>query len=363
MKVIIAGGGTGGHLFPAIAVGEELARQRPSTEVLFVGSSAGFEARWLPRSGLRYRLFQMRGLRGHGFLDRARGLAEFFSALAQSMALLSELTPELVVSAGGYASAPVAVASILRRVPLILMEQNTRPGLANRLLWRFARRICLGFEEAAAHFSPTKVEVTGNPIRFAPGGGRPPQPVDSRLQILVLGGSSGAHRLNIGILEAFKGIEKTVIKLAVVHQTGDADEGLVRETYRKIGLDAQVVPFIDDMASALERASLVVARAGAMTVSEIAAAARPALFVPYPFHRDRQQELNARVLERLGGAVVVRDDDHLAENLKVALAKLTGDPARLDAMGRRAHGAAKPDAAARVARLCFEVAGTGRLAA
>ena len=362
MKVIIAGGGTGGHLFPAIALGEELARQRPATEILFVGSSAGFEAQWLPASGYQYRLFPMRGLRGHGLGDRLKACVEFVRALSQSITLVSRDRPELVVSAGGYASAPVAVAAILGRVPLVLMEQNTLPGLANRMLWRFARKICVGFDETAGYFTPAKVEVTGNPLRFVPNPSYQ-QPVDNLLQVLILGGSSGAHRLNIGILEAFKRMQKTVINLTIVHQTGDADVGLVKEGYEKLGLDAQVAPFIGDMATALGRANLIIARGGAMTVSEIAAAARPAIFVPYPFHRDHQQELNARVVEKLGGAVIVRDDSQLADNLKIAIEKLIADPAGLAAMGRRAHGAVKPDGAARIARLCFEIADGRRLAA
>jgi UDP-N-acetylglucosamine--N-acetylmuramyl-(pentapeptide) pyrophosphoryl-undecaprenol N-acetylglucosamine transferase len=332
-------------------------RQRPATDVLFVGSSAGFEARWFPRSGFRYKLFEMHGLRGHRFVDRLKALAEFARALGQSMSLLSEFGPALVVSAGGYASAPVAVAAIVRRVPLVLLEQNTRPGLANRILWRFARKICVGFDETASFFN-AKAEVTGNPLRVTH---KPvhPQPVDNSLQILVLGGSTGAHRLNIGILDAFKKIDKTVIKLAVVHQTGDADEGLVRDTYRQIGLEAQVTAFIDDVGAALDRANLVVARAGAMTVTDIVNAARPAIFVPYPFHRDQQQVHNAEVVERLGGAIVVRDDQDLGRNLQLTLEKLIRDRGRLEEMGQRAYRAAKPDASARIARLCFEIAESG----
>ncbi len=360
--MIIAGGGTGGHLFPAIAVGEELRRQRPATDILFVGSSAGFEAQWLPRSGNQYRLFTMHGLRGHGLGGRLKACAEFLRALSQSIGMLSRYRPELVVSAGGYASAPVAVAAIMGRVPLVLLEQNTVPGLANRMLWRFARKICVGFDDTAAWFTPAKVEVTGNPLRFVPNPSYQ-QPVDNFLSILVLGGSSGAHRLNVGILEAFQRLQKTVIKLTIVHQTGDVDEGLVREGYQKLGLEAQVAPFIDDMATALGRANLIIARSGAMTVSEIAAAGRPAIFVPYPFHRDHQQELNARVVEKLGGAVIVRDDAQLGDNLKTAIEKLLADPSRLAEMGRRAYGAMKPDGSARIARLCFEIADGRRLAA
>ncbi|MFZ0890327.1 MAG: undecaprenyldiphospho-muramoylpentapeptide beta-N-acetylglucosaminyltransferase [Candidatus Binataceae bacterium] len=355
MKVIIAGGGTGGHLFPAVALGEELRRQRPGTEVLFVGTSAGLEARWLPMREYKYELFEVHGLRGHGFVERIRGLAEFFSAVAQSLGLLRSFGADLVVSAGGYASAPMGVAAILRRVPLVLMEQNATAGLTNRMLWRFADKICVAFEAAASSFSPAKVEVTGNPLRFIPSSSYQ-QPVDNLARILVLGGSSGAHRLNLGILGAFTTFNKDVIKLQIVHQTGEADVELASGAYQRAALDAQVVPFIDNMAYALDQADLIVARAGGNTVSEIAAAAKPAIFVPYPFHRDRQQELNAGVIEQLGGAVIVRDDEHLADNLRATIERLTADRARLAEMGRRAHRAARPDAAARIATICFQIA-------
>ena len=362
MNAIIAGGGTGGHLFPAVALGEELRRADPSGQVLHVGTINGLEAKWLPASGLRYELFPVRGLRGKDPLTRLRALREFFSALRRARSLIVSFRADLIVAAGGYASAPMAVAAILARVPLILMEQNTRPGLSNRMLWRFARKVCVGFAEAASAFDDTRVEVTGNPVRlrFVPG---PLRRIANPVQILVLGGSSGAHRLNLGVLNALKILEKAVIKLQVVHQTGEADVGLVTDSYSALGCTAQVTPFIDDMASALDRADLVVARAGAMTVSELALAGRPVIFVPYPFHRDRQQELNARVLERRGGALIVSDDDHLGENLATKLHELADAPARLLEMGRKAREAAIPDAAARVARVCFAVACPNRRAA
>jgi UDP-N-acetylglucosamine--N-acetylmuramyl-(pentapeptide) pyrophosphoryl-undecaprenol N-acetylglucosamine transferase len=362
MKTIIAGGGTGGHLFPAVALGEELKRECPNADVLHVGTVNGLEATWLPQSGLKYELFPVHGLRGKDPLTRLRALAEFFTAVRQAHALLRRFTADLVVSAGGYASAPMAVAAIISRVPLVLMEQNTRPGLSNRMLWRFARKICVGFAETAAFFEASRVEVTGNPVRlrFIPG---PLRKTSVPLQILVLGGSSGAHRLNLGVLNAFKILEKSVIKLQVVHQTGVADVGLMTDGYRALGGPAKVFPFIEDMAHALDCADLVVARSGAMTVSEIALAGRAAIFVPYPFHRDRQQELNARVIERLGGAIIVNDDDSLGENLAAVLREFADDPSRLIDMGRKANGAAKPDAAARIARVCFEIAGIERQAA
>jgi len=353
MRVIIAGGGTGGHLFPAVAVGEAMMRARPGTEVLFVGSTAGLEARWMARSKFRYELFEVHGLRGHGPLERLRASREFVRALGRARALFSSFRPDLVVGAGGYASAPMAMAAIVARTPLVLMEANTRPGLSNRMLWRFAKKVCVGFDEAAPFFSASKVAITGNPVRFA----IEPQPlkVHAPSQILVLGGSSGAHRLNEGVVLALRNCGEDVIKINLVHQTGEADVGLVKAAYAALGCPAQVVPFIDDVATALGAADLIIARSGAMTVSEIALAARPAVFVPYPFHRDRQQELNAAVLESRGAAVIVRDDDKLGENLARTVRQLLADPDRLLRMGERARTAAKPGAAGAVAQLCFEL--------
>ena len=355
MKVIIAGGGTGGHLFPAVALGEEMIRERPGIEVLFVGTTAGMEAKWLPDSRVSYELFKMHGIRGHSFTERARASAEFLRAIALALALLRRFRPNLVVSAGGYASASMGAAAIITRTPLVLMEQNTRPGLVNRMLSRFAKKICVGFSDSLAYFSSSNVEVTGNPTRNRY------QPDRSRvegapLQILVLGGSSGAHRLNLGVVGAFKIYGKSVINLNVVHQTGQADVELMRRAYSEMQFTAEVVPFIDDVATAMHRADLIIARSGAMTVTDIALAARAAVFVPYPFHKDMQQLHNARVIEKRGGAIIVSDDDALAPNLARELDALLKNPSRLIEMGERAHLEAHPDAAQHVARICFEVA-------
>jgi UDP-N-acetylglucosamine--N-acetylmuramyl-(pentapeptide) pyrophosphoryl-undecaprenol N-acetylglucosamine transferase len=348
MKVIIAGGGTGGHLFPAVAVGAAIGELEPSSEVLYVGATNGLEARWLPRQGLPHELLQVRGWTGKDPLTQLWAIGEFAAAIARALQLVRRFGADLVVGAGGYASAPVALAAIASRVPLLLLEQNVRPGIANRLLWRMARKVCVGFPDSAAAFAREQVVVTGNPVRY-----RVPERAASDsgpVQILVLGGSSGAHRLNIGVLKAFKIWTKAVIK--IVHQTGDADAEAVTKGYQELGRPATVVPFIDDMGSAFSSADLVVARSGAMTVSEVALAGRPAIFVPYPFHRDRQQELNARVLERRGGARIVFDDEHLGENLAQQLQELTADRARLCAMGEASASLAMPDAAATIAGLC-----------
>jgi UDP-N-acetylglucosamine--N-acetylmuramyl-(pentapeptide) pyrophosphoryl-undecaprenol N-acetylglucosamine transferase len=355
LKVIIAGGGTGGHLFPAVALGEELVRERPGTEVLYVGTRYGFEAKWLPKTNYRYELYDVHGLLGgRGAIARLKSIGELARAIVLARATLRRFGADLVVTAGGYASAPMGLAAIVSRTPLVLMEQNTTPGLSNRMLWRFADRICVGFTDSVAHFSPARAVVTGIPVRYQARADQRPVS-DSPIQILVLGASTGAHRLNIGVLKAFKIWGNSVINFEVVHQTGEADEELVRAEYRNLALKADVTSFIDDVPGALSRSDLVVARSGGGTVTDVALAARPAIFVPYPFHRDRQQFHNARVLERAGGAVIINDDDNLADNLAREIPRLMSNRALLREMGEKAHGAVPGDAAQRIARVCFDI--------
>src|SRR5579872_4285017 len=363
MKVIIAGGGTGGHLFPAVGLGEELVRERKDTEVLYVGTRYGFEAKWLPKTSYRYELYDVHGLLGgRGAKARMRSIAELAHAIVLARATLRQFRPDLVVIAGGYASAPMGLAAILSRTSLVLMEQNATPGFSNRMLWRFADKICVAFADSAAHFGASKVVVTGIPLRYRPRADQNPIS-DSPIQILVLGASTGAHRLNLGVLKAFEIWRNSVIKFAVTHQTGDADEELVRAEYQKISFPARVTPFIDDVPGALTRADLVIARSGGGTVTDVALAARPAIFVPYPFHRDRQQYHNARTIERAGGAVIVEDDDRLGENLAREISRLISNRKLLREMGEKAHDAVPSNGAQRVAQVCFELTDSRRTSA
>jgi UDP-N-acetylglucosamine--N-acetylmuramyl-(pentapeptide) pyrophosphoryl-undecaprenol N-acetylglucosamine transferase len=355
MRVIIAGGGTGGHLFPAIALGEEIVRRRPDSQVLYAGTTNGFEAKWLPQRGYQYELFEVHGIRGRNLGGRARAIAEFVRAVSLARALVARFHPDLIVSVGGYASAPVALAAILARVPIVMLEQNTKPGLSNRVLWRFARKICVSFADSARYFRRDKVVLTGNPVRYQ-AGAEPAPPDFAQKQILVLGGSTGAHRLNLGVIGAFKIWGKSVINWTILHQCGETDVERLRVEYQQTGVRAEVAPFIADVPAALARASLVIARAGGGTVTDIALAGRAAVYVPYPFHRDMQQLHNAMVIQKAGGALVVNDDEELAENLAREVKSLFEDLGRLAAMGQRARSSVFPDAAARVARVCFDVA-------
>jgi UDP-N-acetylglucosamine--N-acetylmuramyl-(pentapeptide) pyrophosphoryl-undecaprenol N-acetylglucosamine transferase len=360
MKVIIAGGGTGGHLFPAVALGEEMVRERADTDVLYVGTRYGFEAKWLPKTSYRYELYDVHGLLGgRGAMARLKSIVELMRAIALARATLRRFGPDLVVTAGGYASAPMGIAAIVSRTPLVLMEQNATPGFSNRMLWRFANKICIAFADSAAHFAPSKVIVTGIPLRYQPRADQK-RISDSPFQILVLGASTGAHRLNIGVLKAFKIWKNSVIKFAVTHQTGEADVELVRAEYRNLSLNVDVTPFIDDVPSALACADLVIARSGGGTVTDVALAARPAIFVPYPFHRDRQQYHNARIVERAGGAVIINDDENLGENLAREIPRLLSNREVLREMGAKAHDAVPSNGAERIARVCFELTDSRR---
>jgi len=352
--MVISGGGTGGHLSPALALGAQLQRMRPDCELLFIGTESPLDEQFLARGGFPYRLLPGAGIAGHNLRQRLRAIGKLGRATLAARRLLKQFKPALVVGVGGYASMPAGLAALSLRIPLVLMEQNTRPGLTNRLLARFAARICVAFPQSQAMLPREGVEVTGNPVRFQPVNNPYRQP--ENFSILVLGGSSGAHRLNIGALFAFTSLRKAVINFTVVHQTGSADEGLVRSGYQQAGITARVTPFIDDMAAALAAADLVVARAGAMTVSELALAGRPSILVPYPFHRDHQQQHNARTLEEVGAAIIVPDDDQLGANLSAKLLELHAAPARLAKMAQRALSAARPDAAVAIARTCLEIA-------
>ena len=354
MKVVISGGGTGGHLSPALAIGEALKRARPDAELLFIGTRTGLDEQFLSRSGFPYHLLDVGGFTGHGAREMPVALAKMAKAIMRARSILKSWAPNLVVGVGGYASMPAALGALTLRIPLLLMEQNTRPGITNRVLARFARRICVAFEDSLPMLPRDKVQVTGNPIRFTPVNRR--DQLSDRFSILVLGGSSGAHRLNLGALKAFQILNKDVIKFHITHQTGAADEGLVRSGYQQAGIEAEVIPFIQAMAQAFAQADLVVARAGAMTVSEIALAGCPAIFVPYPFHRDLQQEHNARTLQRLGAALIIKDDENLAANLVTAIQELSSDRNRLAAMAQHSAQAAKPDAAATIANACLQIA-------
>ncbi|MGH7821608.1 MAG: undecaprenyldiphospho-muramoylpentapeptide beta-N-acetylglucosaminyltransferase [Candidatus Binatia bacterium] len=350
MRVIIAGGGTGGHLFPGLAVADALARRR-SGRILFVGSSRGIETRVVPREGYELRQLPIRALRGQGTLATAASAARLGVSLVSAWRILGDVRPDLVIGVGGYASGPAVVAAWLRRVPTVLLEQNAHPGVTNRWLGRLTDRICVSFPESASYFPRERTIETGNPVRGRPAAER--READGRFSILLFGGSAGAHRLNEIGVEAIERLGEGGRAPRVLHQTGDVDLERVRTRYGERRIAADVRPFIDDMATAYANADLVVCRAGATTIAELTALGKPAILVPYPYAADDHQRKNAESLVRRDAAVMILDRELSAENLAAAIAGLRDDPARLAAMATASRALGRPDAAERVVDVCL----------
>lgn len=355
---LIAGGGTGGHVFPALALAGEIRRRRPGAAVVFVGTARGLETTLVPKAGFPLELVRARGLVGKGWRARLAGLFALPLAFLDSMRLLSRHAPRAVVGVGGYASGPLVATAWARRIPTLIHEQNAIPGLTNRILARVARRVAVGTAGGAAAL-PGAI-VTGNPVR--PAFFEIPSLVsrskERRLRVLVVGGSQGAQILNRLVPPALARVAAMGIAFDVVHQAGKGRASEVVTDYAKRGLPADrafVHEFLDDMAAAYAAADLVVARAGAMTVAEVAAAGRPALFVPFAAATHGHQEANGRALESLGAALVVTEAEATEESVTAALSALLGDPLRLLAMGEAARRSAAPDAASRLCDLLFEV--------
>ena len=346
---MIAGGGTGGHLFPGIAVAEAARRLDPPADVLFVGSARGIEARVVPGLGFPLETLPITPLRGQGLRARVAALRALASGVWQSRRLMRRFGPDAVIGLGGYAAAPAIVAARLARKPIVLLEQNAKPGMTTRFLAPFADRICVTFPETTQMFAAGKAVATGNPVRFqdAPTAPTTAARRASGLTILIFGGSGGARRLNEAgpVLRATLGDMPGV---RIIHQTGADMEDAVRAAYAAIGADADVRAFITDMRSAYDAADLVVCRAGATTVAEIAALGKPAILVPYPFAADDHQRANAESLVRAGAARMVLDADATGERLAAEVRALVGAPDALAEMGKRVRQLAKPDAAERV---------------
>ncbi|MEO8703018.1 MAG: undecaprenyldiphospho-muramoylpentapeptide beta-N-acetylglucosaminyltransferase [Kofleriaceae bacterium] len=361
MRLMIAGGGTGGHLFPGVAIAEELRARAPDAEVRFVGTKRGIEARVLPDLGWDLTLIDVSGLKTVGLLGAVRGVFRLPRALWQARRIVKQFAPDAVIGVGGYASGPVVLMARLRGVPTAVCEQNSIPGLTNKILGRVARRIFLSFDESRRFFKAKKIVMSGNPVRrelvqrllatTTP-------PVTDLVHVLVCGGSQGAVAVNELAAAALAMLAKDT-KLAIVHQTGEKDLATTQERYRAAGLAADCHAFIKDMAAAYQRADLIIGRAGATTVAELAIAGKPAVFIPYPFAADNHQEINAREMADAGAALMFRQADLTAETLATALRPLL-DPTLRAEMGRAMKKLAKPGAAAAVVDWATGVSGTAR---
>ncbi len=354
MRLLLAGGGTGGHLFPAVALAEQLKHESPDSEVLFVGTERGLEARLLPELGWTLRTIEMSGWAGLGIQARIKALIRMVKGLRQSRQIMQEFRPDVVVGVGGYASVPALLAAKWMKVPYLIHEQNAWPGMANRMLGRWAKRICLSFEEAGRAFPGLATVVTGNPVRAAME--QCPELCSEPPVLLVFGGSQGARAINRAIVDVLPQLDSWRGKLQVLHQAGQLDYEDVVSGYRNADWeDVEVQPFIKDMADAYARASLIVCRAGATTLAELTTCGRPAILIPYPHAAGGHQAANARALAAKGAAILIEEKDLTAERLGSLIDDLLQDNERLQSMASSGRRLAHRGAAARLLEECRTV--------
>lgn len=338
----MAGGGTGGHVVPLLAVARELKKR--GHDVLFIGTRQGFEAKLVPDAGFPIEWIEIGGLKRVGVLKSLMTAAQIPGSVLRSMNLIDHAAA--IFSMGGYVAAPVMLAASLKGVPLIVMEPNAMPGATNRWFSKRARKVLLSFREAADYFRPDQVEFTGLPVRpeFFEITAREP---DSDLNILVTGGSRGSQRINAAVRNSWPQLKN--LRVWIRHQTGTAEFEATAKAFAESGLRGEILPFIQNMPQAFADADVVICRSGAGTVAELAAAGKPSILIPFPFAADDHQAKNAQALEKIGAARLVLDKDLDADRLISEIRRL--DAATLDTMGRAAREFARPGAAERASDL------------
>lgn len=359
MRVLLAGGGTGGHLFPGIALAEEIVTRHPKNDVVFVGTDRGLEARVVPQNGFVFEAIKSRGLKGMGPVQLLMGLLMVPVSMWSAFSLLRKYRPDVVVGVGGYSSGPVVLMAWLMRIPTALLEQNALPGLTNRILGRFVSAAFLTFEAAIPGFPYSRAHVLGNPIRrgllenFLR-----PKVEHGTFTLLIFGGSLGAKGLNARIIEMLDQLGDLKGQVKFVHQTGKSDLETVKAAYAQRGIEADVREFIDDMASAYLGADLVICRAGATTLCELTICKKASILVPFPHATDDHQAVNAKALVDAGAAVMFREAELTGEKLAATIRSLKNEPERLARMEKAAGNLGRPEAGREIAdmlqQLCLE---------
>jgi UDP-N-acetylglucosamine--N-acetylmuramyl-(pentapeptide) pyrophosphoryl-undecaprenol N-acetylglucosamine transferase len=353
MRVIIAGGGTGGHVIPALAIAQEL-QSRYHADVLFIGTARGIETRLVPAAGFQLHLITVGALNRVDLATRVKTLFDLPRAIAQSARMITEFRPDVMIGVGGYASGPAMIAASFMNVPMMAFEPNVIPGIANRLVAPMVRSAAVHFPATQRYFR--NAAVTGVPVRseFFHVPLRLP---DAPLTLLVFGGSQGAHAINVAVMESLTALAKAVPGIHLIHQTGEKDYEAAQDAAAKAGISAEVSRFIDDMPGAFARADLLLCRSGASTVAEITAAAKPAIFVPLPTAADDHQRHNAKTLSDAGAARLLPQSELTADRLTQEIVSLIGNPAVLTQMGVAAHRFAHPHAATQIAAMAARLAG------
>ena len=356
MRLMIAGGGTGGHVFPGVAIAEEVVGRHPNNDAVFVGTARGLEAKVVPQVGFPIELIEVKGLKGKGLLGMLANLLLLPRAFLQCRRLLKKWRPDVVVGVGGYASGPVVLMAWLMGIPTAVQEQNAVAGFTNRVLGRFVDAAFTAFPEAGRYFARRKVHQLGNPIRrqLMDNYVRP-LTAHAKQQLLVFGGSQGAHALNMRVVEAMPHLADLRERLAITHQTGARDREQVEKGYRAVGFEPDVREFITDMSVAYATCDLVVCRAGATTLAELTVCKKPSILVPFPAAADNHQVMNARSLVEAGAAVMIEERDLTGELLAHEIRAILGKPERREAMSRAAGTLGSPQAAGEIADVCTQL--------
>lgn len=359
LRVLIAGGGTGGHVFPGIAVARELLRQAPDVRIAFVGTARGLEADLIPRERFELDLIRSAGLKGKSPAQLARGLALLPLGAWDAWRTIGRRRPHIVVGLGGYSSGPVVLLAAVRRIPTLLLEQNAIPGFTNRLLARVVNAAAVTYEASLRYFG-NKGFVTGNPVRSdflarddESGGTRDQGPI----KVLVFGGSQGAHAINLAMVEAAPKLAATTLDVSITQQTGARDLELVRCAFREAGLRGRAEAFLYAMDREMKEADLLVCRAGATTLAEVAASGKPAVLIPFPAAANDHQRRNAEVLAAAGAAVMVEEKDLSGTRLAQEILTLAGDREKRRRIAVAVRAFARPDAARVVVNRLLALAG------
>ena len=361
LRIVIAGGGTGGHLFPGIAVAQEFEARNAASRIIFVSTGNPLERSVLSKTGYTLQTITAAGIKGRGLWNQVKSVAKIPKGILEANRILKNFSPDLTVGLGSYSAGPVVFAAWLRRIPIVVHEQNILPGITNRILSRFVNRIYISFDNTRSHLDPRKVHWTGNPVRQEildsadrfkdtrndESGGRP-------FTVLIIGGSQGAHRINMAVIEALNHL-RHLEQLHFVHQTGQADEQPVREAYRRSKMGGTVQAFFDNMAEQYGRADLIICRAGATTVAEVTTLGKAVIFIPFPFAADNHQVLNAGSLSDEGAAEMLIEKDLSGKILSEKIKYYAAHPAELEDMSARAKQFGKPEAAKNIVDDCYRL--------
>ena len=361
LRVVIAGGGTGGHLFPGIAMAQEFQARNAATRIIFVSTGNPMEKSVLSKTDFELRCITAAGIKGRGLWNQFMSVMKIPKGILESMRILKEFSPDLAIGLGSYSAGPVIMGAWFRRIPIAIQEQNILPGITNRILSRFADRIYISFENTRSNLDPRKVQWTGNPVRrelidyfdrHAPE--RNEDMGEKFFTVLIIGGSQGAHRVNMAIIEALDQLSDQK-NLHFVHQTGEADEQQVKEAYHRNNIRSTVQPFFNNMAELYSLADLLICRAGATTVAEITALGKAAIFIPFPYAADNHQVLNAGSLADEGAAEMIIENDLSGKILSEKIAYYAVNRQALNDMAAKARLFGNPLAAKKIVDDCYRL--------